>query len=116
MYVPDLVHRANEGGFLRLLSVAKATQSGCQFIFDAATGDYIVLPGSGARIPLVRKDGLIWLHSLDTAIGGYRWALGCICFRSGYHLAELLKSKSDAPSVWRRMLLRIQSLECRQAY
>ena len=203
MYVPDLVHRANEGGFLRLLSVSKATQSGCQFIFGAADGDYIVLPDSGFRVPLVRKDGLIWLHSLDTeehaapahsaavskviahrrlchlhdegmrklaamripglpssgmfsplpfcssctlgkstvadicrdssrhsdpplpfhtmaidiwgpvhqsAIGGYRWALGCICFRSGYHLAELLKSKSDAPTVWRRMLLRIQSL------
>ena len=52
----------------------------------------------------------IWGHVHQSAIGGYRWALGCICFRSGYHLAELLKSKSDAPTVWRRMVLRIQSL------
>ena len=202
MYVPDLVHRANEGGFLRLLSVSKATRSGCQFIFGSPDGDYIVLPDSGARVPLVRRDGLIWLHSLDTdehaapaqsdvvskviahrrlchlhddgmrklaamripglpssgmfsplpfcssctlgkstvadicrdstrhsdpplpfhtmaidiwgpvhqsAIGGYRWVLGSICFRSGYHLAELMKSKSDAPTVWRRMVLKIQS-------
>ena len=48
---------------------------------------------------------------VDTsAIGGYKHVFGAICYLSGYHLAELLRTKDEAPAAWRRMLLRIRTL------
>ena len=52
----------------------------------------------------------LWGPIQQQAIGGFLYVLGAICFLSNYHLAELLKSKSDAPTAWRRMLLRIRAL------
>ena len=52
----------------------------------------------------------LWGPLPQKAIGGYLYVLGAICFRTNYHLAELLKPKSDAPTVWRRILLRIRAL------
>ena len=52
----------------------------------------------------------LWGPIQQQAVGGYHYVLGAICFLSNYHLAELLKSKSDAPTAWRRMLLRIRAM------
>ena len=52
----------------------------------------------------------LWGPVDTAAIGGYKYVLGAICYLSGYHLAELLRSKSEAAAAWRRMLLQIRSL------
>ena len=45
-----------------------------------------------------------------SAIGGYKWVIGAVCYLSAYQLAETLRSKDESASAWRRMLLRIRTL------
>ena len=52
--------------------------------------------------------GALWISK--AAIGGYKYVLGSIDYLSGYHLAELLRTKDEAASAWRRMLLQIRTL------
>ena len=52
----------------------------------------------------------IWGPMHTKAIGGYIWVFGAVCFKSAYTLAELMKTKAEAPSVWKRLLLKIRSL------
>ena len=52
----------------------------------------------------------IWGPMHTKAIGGYIWVLGAVCFKSAYTLAELMKSKAEAPVIWKRFLLKSRSL------
>ena len=52
----------------------------------------------------------LWGPVDKAAIGGYKYVLGSIDYLSGYHLAELLRTKDEAASAWRRMLLQIRTL------
>ena len=52
----------------------------------------------------------LWGPVDKAAIGGYKYVLGNIDYLSGYHLAELLRTKDEAASAWRRMLLQIRTL------
>ena len=49
----------------------------------------------------------LWGPVDKAAIGGYKYVLGSIDYLSGYHLAELLRTKDEDASAWRRMLLQI---------
>ena len=51
----------------------------------------------------------LWGPVDHAAIGGYKYVSGSICYLSGYHMAELLRTKDEAPSAWKRMLLRIRT-------
>ena len=52
----------------------------------------------------------LWGPVDKAAIGGYKHVLGSIDYLFGYHLAELLRTKDEAASAWRRMLLQIRTL------
>ena len=52
----------------------------------------------------------LWGPVDHAAIGGFKYVFGSICYLSGYHMAELLRTKDEAPGAWKRMLLRIRTL------
>ena len=52
----------------------------------------------------------LWGPVDHAAIGGYKYVFGSICYLSGYHMAELLRTKDEAPGAWKRMLMRIRTL------
>ena len=52
----------------------------------------------------------IWGPVDISSIGGYKYVFGSICYLSGYHMAELLRTKDEAPAAWKRMLLQIRTL------
>ena len=52
----------------------------------------------------------LWGPVDHAAIGGYKYVFGSICYLSGYHMVELLRTKDEAPGAWKRMLLRIRTL------
>ena len=39
----------------------------------------------------------LWGPVDHAAIGGYKYVFGYICYLSGYHMAELLRTKDEAP-------------------
>ena len=56
----------------------------------------------------------LWGPVDKAASGGYKYVLGSIDYLSGYHLAELLRTKDEVASAWRRMLSSDQNpwLQC----
>ena len=52
----------------------------------------------------------LWGPVDHAAIGGFKYVFGSICYLSGYHMAELLRTKDEAPGAWKRMLPRNRTL------
>ena len=52
----------------------------------------------------------LWGPVDTAAVGGYKYVFGGICFLSGYHMAELIRTKDESAAAWKRMLLQIRTL------
>ena len=52
----------------------------------------------------------LWGPVDTAAIGGYKYVFGGICYLSGYHMAEVIRTKDESAAAWKRMLLQIRTL------
>ena len=43
-------------------------------------------------------------------IGGNKWFLGGVCFKTSFVIGNVMKHKSDAPSTWKSMIASVKSL------
>ena len=43
-------------------------------------------------------------------IGGNKWFVGGVCFKTSFVIGNVMKHKSDAPSTWKSMIASVKSL------
>jgi len=52
----------------------------------------------------------LWGPMSTATIGGNHWSFGGACFKTGFLLHDLLRTKADVPRVWRRFLAEVRAM------